>query len=95
MSSSSASRSAIAASFPRIVVAVRRILVACVGNVLHGDDGFGFAVAERLTGWQDGPAVVLVSSRDGADFGPLVERSGARGFAPTAELSGGRLVALL
>jgi hydrogenase maturation protease len=25
-----------------------RVLVACVGNVLRGDDGFGFAVANRL-----------------------------------------------
>ena len=25
-----------------------RVLVACVGNVLRGDDGFGHAVAERL-----------------------------------------------
>jgi hypothetical protein len=38
--------------------------------------------------------VVLTSSRDGADFGPLVERSGARGFIPKAELSGERLRAL-
>jgi hydrogenase maturation protease len=28
--------------------AVRRILVACAGNVLRRDDGFGPAVAERL-----------------------------------------------
>ena len=27
-----------------------RLLVACVGNVLRGDDGFGPAVAERLDG---------------------------------------------
>jgi hydrogenase maturation protease len=27
---------------------VSRVLVACVGNVLRGDDGFGRAVAERL-----------------------------------------------
>ena len=33
------------------------------------------------------PAVVLVSSRDEADLGPLVERSGARGFIPKVELS--------
>lgn len=26
----------------------RRVLVACVGNVLRGDDGFGVAVAEHL-----------------------------------------------
>jgi hydrogenase maturation protease len=28
---------------------VRRVLVGCVGNVLRGDDGFGPAVAERLS----------------------------------------------
>jgi hydrogenase maturation protease len=27
----------------------RRVLVGCVGNVLRGDDGFGPAVAERLS----------------------------------------------
>lgn len=27
-----------------------RVLVACVGNPLRGDDGFGFAVAARLQG---------------------------------------------
>src|SRR3954467_1703097 len=40
-------------------------------------DGFGWAGGLRSG---DGPAVILVSSRDGSDFGPLVERSGARGF---------------
>jgi len=54
----------------------------------------GFEVARRLTRG-DGPAVILVSSRDGSDFGPLVERSGARGFIPKAELSGAALSALL
>jgi CheY-like chemotaxis protein len=54
----------------------------------------GFEVARRLTE-RGGPAVVLVSSRDGSDFGPLVERSGARGFIPKAELSGAALSALL
>jgi len=55
----------------------------------------GFEVAARLTNGGGGPAVVLVSSRDGSDFGPLVERSGARGFIPKAELSGAALSALL
>jgi hydrogenase maturation protease len=35
-----------------------RIVVGCVGNVLRGDDGFGPAVAERLTGLPDGTEVV-------------------------------------
>jgi DNA-binding NarL/FixJ family response regulator len=55
----------------------------------------GFEVATRLTESGDGPAVVLVSSRDGTDFGPLVRRSGAKGFIPKAELSGAALRALL
>ena len=54
----------------------------------------GFEVARRLTS-DGGPAVILVSSRDGSDFGPLVERSGARGFIPKAELTGAALSALL
>ena len=55
----------------------------------------GFDVAERLTGHPNGPAVILVSSRDSSDFGPLVSRSGARGFVPKAELSGERVQELL
>lgn len=58
-------------------------------------DTDGFAVAARLTAGGIGPAVVLTSSRDGADFGPLVVESGARGFVPKAELSGAALAALI
>jgi two-component system response regulator EvgA len=56
----------------------------------------GFEVATRLTS-QNGacPAVVLTSSRDGSDFGPLVSQSGARGFIPKGELSGAALKAVL
>ena len=39
--------------------------------------------------------MILVSSRDSSDFGPLVARSGARGFVPKAELSGDRVQELL
>lgn len=35
-----------------------RVLVACVGNVLRGDDGFGPAVAARLDGLPPGVDVV-------------------------------------
>ena len=48
----------------------------------------GFEVAARLTSADGAPAVVLVSSRDGRDFGPLVGRSGASGFITKADLSG-------
>ena len=55
----------------------------------------GFDVAARITSHAGAPAVILVSSRDSSDFGPLVYRSGARGFVPKAELSGDRVQALL
>jgi hydrogenase maturation protease len=35
-----------------------RVIVGCVGNVLRGDDGFGPAVAERLSDLPDGVEVV-------------------------------------
>jgi DNA-binding NarL/FixJ family response regulator len=55
----------------------------------------GFEVAATLTRNGNAPAIVLTSSRDARDFGPLVEQSGARGFIPKAELSGASLTALL
>jgi DNA-binding NarL/FixJ family response regulator len=58
-------------------------------------DTDGFALAAELTRGANGPAVVLTSSREAADFGPLVSESGACGFVPKAELSGAALVALL
>ena len=54
----------------------------------------GFEVAGQLTNG-NGPDIVLVSSRDSSDFGPLVARFGARGFVPNAELSGARIHELL
>jgi len=52
-------------------------------------------VAARLRAAGDRCAVVLTSSHDPSDFGPLAARSGARGFVPKAELSGDGLAALL
>ena len=43
----------------------------------------------------DDTAVVLVSSRDGSDFGDLIERCGARGFIPKGELTTEALTAFL
>jgi DNA-binding NarL/FixJ family response regulator len=62
---------------------------------VHLPDVDGFDVAARLTGMDPHPQVVLTSSRDGSDFGPLVSRSGARGFVPKGELSGERIAALI
>jgi DNA-binding NarL/FixJ family response regulator len=62
---------------------------------VHLPDIQGFDVAERLSVNGSAPAVVLTSSRDASDFGPLVERSGARGFIPKSDLSGEALRRIL
>lgn len=46
----------------------------------------GFAVIERL-GAADRPAIVLVSSREAADYGTRLAGSGAAGFITKADLS--------
>jgi DNA-binding NarL/FixJ family response regulator len=55
----------------------------------------GFEVAERLRADGARSAVVFTSSRDGADFGPLIATAQARGFIAKAELSGDALRALI
>lgn len=58
-------------------------------------DTNGFEVARRVAQRGEAPAVIIVSSHDDTDYGPLVATSGARGFVTKAELSGERLRALL
>jgi DNA-binding NarL/FixJ family response regulator len=57
----------------------------------------GFEVAARMLATEngDGPKIILTSSRDGSDFGPLVGQCGASGFVPKAELSGVALARLI
>jgi DNA-binding NarL/FixJ family response regulator len=55
----------------------------------------GFAVAERLAAGPDPPAVVFVSSRDAAAYGPRLDTPTARGFIAKRELSGAALAALV
>ena len=55
----------------------------------------GFQVAERLRGSGAGGAVVLISSRDAADYGTRVSSSPAAGFLAKADLCGAALAALL
>ena len=58
-------------------------------------DADGFELAERLATRQPEAAIVLVSSHDRSDFGPLVTRSAVRGFIPKDELSGAALAELV
>ena len=55
----------------------------------------GFEVVRLIGDGPDPPATVLISSRDAADYGRRIERSGALGFIAKAELSAGALAALL
>jgi DNA-binding NarL/FixJ family response regulator len=59
-------------------------------------DMSGFDVCAALLS-QNGsrPRIVLVSSRDAADYGSLIEESGACGFVPKDELSGEAISTLI
>lgn len=55
----------------------------------------GFEIARRLVRDDAPPTVVLISSRDAADYGGRIAGSGAIGFIAKAELSGSSLAAIL
>ena len=58
-------------------------------------DGDGFGLARRLRERGRSTRVILVSSRDEADFGSLVVECGASGFIATGDLTGAALAALI
>ena len=55
----------------------------------------GLTVAEQLATVPNAPAVVLISSRDVAAYGPRLHATPARGFIPKSGLSGEALAALI
>ena len=55
----------------------------------------GFEVAERLRARSEGPAIVLTSTRESADFGEEIAASPVQGFVTKGELSGEALAALI
>ena len=58
-------------------------------------DANGFDLCEFLCVTEPEPSVVLISSRDAADYNGLLETSHARGFIAKADLSGDAVRALL
>jgi len=58
-------------------------------------DGDGFSVATTLAQDGEGPAVVLISSREAEDYGARIEACGARGFIPKSKLSAATFAALV
>lgn len=57
-------------------------------------DEDGFAIARSLAS-ADGPAVVLISSRDADEYGTRIDTCGARGFIPKSKLSAAAFAAVL
>ena len=55
----------------------------------------GFTVAERLAARDESPAVVLISSREAAAYGPRLAAASAQGFIAKRRLSGEALAAVL
>ena len=58
-------------------------------------DANGFDIARSLGAAADAPIVVMISTRDLADYGGRLAASGARGFIPKSRLSGRMLAELV
>jgi DNA-binding NarL/FixJ family response regulator len=64
-------------------------------DVQLGDGIDGFEVAQRLADGSDGPKVVLISSREAADYGTRLKDSPVTGFISKRELSGDAITELI
>jgi DNA-binding NarL/FixJ family response regulator len=67
--------------------------IVLVDIQLPGLDGFG--LAERLAEEVDGPAVILISSRDAGVYGSRLVEAPVRGFLAKRSLSGSALAGLV
>lgn len=84
-----------AADGAQAVAAVAALRPAIVLLDIQLPDLDGLAVAERIAAVPDSPAIVLISSRDAAAYGPRLGQTPARGFIAKSELSGAALAGLL
>jgi DNA-binding NarL/FixJ family response regulator len=84
-----------AADGEEAIAAVERVRpqIVLLDVQLPGMDGL--TVAERLAAGRDPPAVVLISSREAAAYGPRLQAAAVQGFIPKRELSGPALAALV
>lgn len=58
-------------------------------------DVSGIDLSARVTGQDNAPSVVLVSSREASDYGSALTCCGARGFLSKGDLSGNALAELI
>jgi DNA-binding NarL/FixJ family response regulator len=84
-----------AADGEEAIAAVERVRpqIVLLDVQLPGVDGI--TVAERLVAGRDPPAVVLISGREAAAYGPRLQAAAVKGFIPKRELSGSALAALV
>jgi DNA-binding NarL/FixJ family response regulator len=84
-----------AADGSSVLGAVRLLRPDLVLLDVHLPDIDGCEVASRLAAETDRPAVILISSREAADYGRRLEGCGALGFLAKTDLSMAALDALL
>jgi DNA-binding NarL/FixJ family response regulator len=77
------------------VAEVRRLRPDVVLLDVQLPDGDGFEVTRRLLRDARPPAIVLISTREAADYGDRIAACGARGFLLKSELTGPAVRALL
>ena len=84
-----------AADGKEALIEVERLRPEVVLLDIQLPDEDGFAVAQRLAARVGAPAVVLISSREAAAYGPRLDATPARGFIAKRRLSGEALAAML